>query len=50
MPVGDAPADVGKSALLAWDPRQQKVVWSVPTPRLWNGGTMTPHGGLVFQG
>ncbi len=50
MPVGDAPKDAGKSALLAWDPRQQKAVWEVPTPGLWNGGTMTTAGGLVFQG
>ena len=50
MPVGDAPKDAGKSALLAWDPRAQKAVWEVPTPGLWNGGTMTTAGGLVFQG
>jgi quinohemoprotein ethanol dehydrogenase len=50
MPVGDAPPDAGKSALLAWDPKQQRAVWSVPTPGLWNGGTMTTSGGLVFQG
>jgi quinohemoprotein ethanol dehydrogenase len=50
MPVGDAPPDAGKSALLAWDPVQQRAAWSVPTPGLWNGGTMTTDGGLVFQG
>lgn len=50
MPVGDAPADAGKSALLAWDPVRQRAAWSVPTPGLWNGGTMTSRGGLVFQG
>ncbi len=50
MPVGDAPPDAGKSALLAWDPRAQKAAWEVPTPGLWNGGTMTTAGGLVFQG
>jgi quinohemoprotein ethanol dehydrogenase len=50
MPVGDAPADAGKSALLAWDPLRQRAAWSVSTPGLWNGGTMTTRGGLVFQG
>jgi len=50
MPVGDAPADAGKSALLAWNPLTQRAAWSVPTPGLWNGGTMTTAGGLVFQG
>ena len=50
MPVGDAPKDAGKSALLAWDPRKQQAAWEVPTPGLWNGGTMTTAGGLVFQG
>ena len=50
LPVGDAPPDAGKSALLAWDPVRQRAAWSVPTPGLWNGGTMTTDGGLVFQG
>jgi quinohemoprotein ethanol dehydrogenase len=50
MPVGDAPRDAGKSALLAWDPIRQRAAWSVQTPGFWNGGTMTTAGGLVFQG
>ncbi len=50
MPVGDAPPEAGKSALLAWDPLKQQAAWEVPTPGLWNGGTMTTAGGLVFQG
>jgi len=48
--AGDVPANAGTSALLAWDPKRQAAVWSVPTPGLWNGGTMTTAGGLVFQG
>ena len=48
--TGDVGTDAGKSALLAWDPRQQKAVWNVATPGLWNGGTMTTAGDLVFQG
>jgi hypothetical protein len=48
--AGDVPANAGTSALLAWDPKRQSPAWSVPTPGLWNGGTMTTAGGLVFQG
>ncbi|MFC0306114.1 PQQ-dependent dehydrogenase, methanol/ethanol family [Rhizorhabdus histidinilytica] len=40
----------GTSALLAWDVRRQKPLWSVPTPGFWNGGTMATAGNLVFQG
>lgn len=40
----------GTSALLAWDVRRQKALWSVPTPGFWNGGTMATAGKLVFQG
>ncbi len=46
----DGPADWGYSALRAWDPIAQKLVWEVPTPGVWNAGTLTTHGGLVFQG
>ncbi len=46
----DTPLDAGKSSLQAWDPVKQKAVWSVPTPGLLNGGTMTTAGNLVFQG
>jgi quinohemoprotein ethanol dehydrogenase len=36
--------------LVAFSPRFGKVVWSVPYPAAWNGGTMTTAGNLVFQG
>lgn len=36
--------------LVAFSPRLGKVVWSVPYPAAWNGGTMTTAGNLVFQG
>ncbi len=36
--------------LLAWDPVQQKVVWSQEQVSPWNGGTLTTAGNLVFQG
>lgn len=48
--TGDAPADAGTSALLAWDPIAQRKRWEVPTPGVWNGGTLTSAGALVFQG
>ncbi|MEL6186706.1 MAG: PQQ-dependent dehydrogenase, methanol/ethanol family [Myxococcota bacterium] len=41
-------APMGK--LIAWDPAQQKEVWSVAHPAPWNAGTLTTAGNLVFQG
>ncbi|RIW14111.1 PQQ-dependent dehydrogenase, methanol/ethanol family [Algoriphagus lacus] len=38
------------SSLLAWDPIKKKPVWSVPQNDLWNAGTLTTAGNLVFQG
>jgi len=37
-------------SLQAWNPVTQKLVWAVPHLELWNGGTLTTVGGLVFQG
>lgn len=37
-------------SLQAWDPVRQKQVWSVPQNELWNAGTLTTAGNLVFQG
>jgi quinohemoprotein ethanol dehydrogenase len=36
--------------LLAWDPVAQKERWRVPHSYMWNGGTLTTAGNLVFQG
>jgi PQQ-dependent dehydrogenase (methanol/ethanol family) len=36
--------------LLAWDPVAQKERWRVPYEHMWNGGTLTTAGNLVFQG
>jgi PQQ-dependent dehydrogenase (methanol/ethanol family) len=36
--------------LIAWDPTQQKQVWSVQRPVPWNGGTLSTAGNLVFEG
>jgi quinohemoprotein ethanol dehydrogenase len=40
----------GKGSLLAWDPVAQKLRWRVNYPSVWNAGTMTTAGNLVFQG
>lgn len=37
-------------SLQAWDPIQQKMIWSHPQNELWNAGTLTTAGYLVFQG
>ena len=47
---GDVPANAGKSSLRAWDPLTQKMVWEQPLPGIWNAGTLSTHGNLVFQG
>ncbi|MCR5878466.1 PQQ-binding-like beta-propeller repeat protein [Phenylobacterium sp. J367] len=39
-----------RGALVAWDPVQQKQVWSVEHPYFWNAGVLATAGGLVFQG
>ncbi len=36
--------------LQAWDPVQQRRVWEVKLTGIWNAGTMTTAGNLVFQG
>ena len=47
---GDVPANAGKSFLRAWNPLTQKVAWEQPLPGIWNPGTLSTHGNLVFQG
>jgi quinohemoprotein ethanol dehydrogenase len=39
-----------KGSLVAWDPVQQKAVWTVEHPYFWNAGVLATAGGLVFQG
>jgi mono/diheme cytochrome c family protein len=39
-----------KGQLIAWDPVQQKAVWTVDHPYFWNAGVLATAGGLVFQG
>jgi quinohemoprotein ethanol dehydrogenase len=38
------------SSLQAWDPVRKEIAWEVPLPGLYNPGTMTTAGNLVFQG
>ena len=47
---GDTPADYGTASLVAWDPLKHTKVWEQELPPLWNPGTMTTAGNLVFQG
>ena len=37
-------------SLQAWNPITQKQAWLVPLNELWNAGTLTTAGSLVFQG
>jgi quinohemoprotein ethanol dehydrogenase len=46
----DVPKEAGTSKLLAWNPVTQKEAWHVDTPGYTNGGVLSTHGGLVFQG
>lgn len=48
MLVNDA--EDNRGALLAWDPVKQQPRWKIAHPALWNGGTLSTAGGLVFQG
>ena len=45
-----AVASMVKGQLIAWDPVQQKAVWTVAHPYFWNAGVLATAGGLVFQG
>jgi quinohemoprotein ethanol dehydrogenase len=49
-PDGDAPANSGKSALVAWDPAKQRAAWAIPTQGAYSGGVLTTAGDLAFQG
>jgi quinohemoprotein ethanol dehydrogenase len=42
--------DLYKGHLVAWDPVAQKAVWKQDYVTVWNGGTLSTAGGLVFQG
>jgi PQQ-dependent dehydrogenase (methanol/ethanol family) len=42
--------DIPPGHLLAWDPVKQKEVWRVQYQYMWNSGTLTTAGNLVWQG
>ncbi|MEW6213432.1 MAG: PQQ-dependent dehydrogenase, methanol/ethanol family, partial [Acidobacteriota bacterium] len=46
----DPPPGLPPGHLLAWDPVAQKERWRVGYNSLWNSGTLTTAGNLVFQG
>jgi quinohemoprotein ethanol dehydrogenase len=46
----DPPPALPTGHLLAWDPVAQKERWRAAYPIMWNGGTLTTAGNLVFQG
>lgn len=46
----EVPKDLFPGHLLAWDPVAQKERWRVQYPVMWNGGTLSTAGNLVFQG
>jgi quinohemoprotein ethanol dehydrogenase len=46
----DIPKSAGSSSLIAWNPATQKKAWETALPGATNGGVMSTHGGLVFQG
>jgi quinohemoprotein ethanol dehydrogenase len=46
----DPPPIIPRGHLLAWDPVAQKERWRVQYNLMWNGGTLTTAGNLVFQG
>jgi quinohemoprotein ethanol dehydrogenase len=39
-----------EGSLQAWNPITQKLAWIVPYKEVWNAGTLTTAGNLVFQG
>ena len=46
----DGLASLYKGELIAWDPVAGKPRWSQTYPDIWNGGTLSTAGNLVFQG
>ena len=48
--AGPSRKEGGMASLQAWDPVRQRVVWEVSMDGLFNPGTLTTAGNLVFQG
>lgn len=47
---GQPPNTEWQERLVAWDPVEQKEVWSVPREAMFNGGVLSTDGNLVIQG
>jgi quinohemoprotein ethanol dehydrogenase len=47
---GSSRRDGGMASLQAWDPVRQRIAWEIPMDGLFNPGTLTTAGNLVFQG
>jgi quinohemoprotein ethanol dehydrogenase len=50
LDVGDFDKIELSASLVAWDPIKKAKAWEVRLPGLWNGGTLTTAGNLVFAG
>jgi len=55
MPTGHDGVDANIDGMIrgfisAWDPVEQKEVWRVQHAGSWNGGMLSTHGNLIFQG
>ena len=48
--LGSSRADGVLGSLQAWDPVRRQQVWEAPLEGMWNAGTLTTAGNLVFQG
>ena len=48
--LGSSRPDGALGSLLAWDPVRQERAWEVPLDGLWQAGTLTTAGNLVFHG
>jgi len=48
--TGSTHPDGHLETLQAWDPVRQQLAWEVPLPGIYNPGTMTTAGNLLFQG
>ncbi len=48
--IGDESLPDTKGFLKAWDPVNKKLAWQKESELIWNGGTLTTAGNLVFYG
>jgi quinohemoprotein ethanol dehydrogenase len=48
--TGSSRKDGRMASLQAWDPVRKRIAWEVPMEGLFNPGTLTTAGNLVFQG